>query len=124
MSNLNSTAHASSCKSSRKSVSLQQIKELEEKIARLNEQIAVIMHRSVETQESIVNDQARALKESKIVHSDETLGWKVRFIDQAADASRLFTPNSKAVVSQRSNMNSSSFLDSSEAAKDNRLVSA
>lgn len=69
--NLNTTANASSSNrsSSRrdlssnefKSVSLEQIKALELKIASLNEQIAQIMHRSVETQEDIVNTQAKAL---------------------------------------------------------------
>ena len=47
--NLNTTANASQKGNSSSSVSIEQIKALEQKIASLNEQIASIMHRSVET---------------------------------------------------------------------------
>ena len=41
-----------------------------------------MQQRSVETQESIETEGARAaLRESNMVESDETLGWKISFID-------------------------------------------
>ena len=81
-----------------KTVSIEQIRQLEEKIATLNEQIATIMHRSLETQEQIVEGHAQALKESQIVQSDETLGWKMSFIEAPLEASKLFTPNAKQLT--------------------------
>ena len=68
-------------------VSLEQIKALEQKIASLNEQIASIMHRSVETQEEIVAADVEALQQSQLVQSDETLGWRLSFIDGPLEAS-------------------------------------
>ena len=40
-----------------------------------------MMNRDVATQEAIVDAQAKALQESNMVQSDETLGWKLSFID-------------------------------------------
>lgn len=67
---------------------------MELKIATLNEQIAKqILHRSVETQESVVAAQhAIALNESNWVQSDESLGWRLSSVDCSKDISRIFTP--------------------------------
>ena len=43
---------------------MDQIRELEDKIASLNQHIATIMHRSVEQQEAIVEAEVQALQES------------------------------------------------------------
>jgi len=89
---------------------MEEIQALEQKIAKLNEKIALIMHRSIETQESIVESQARALRESKLVQSDETLDWKVSLIEEA-DHSQIFTPKRQ----RTSGKSSTSILNSGEA---------
>ena len=45
------------------------------------------MHRSVETQEEIVAADVEALQQSQLVESDETLGWRLSFIDGPLEAS-------------------------------------
>ena len=91
---------------------MEQIRALELKISTLNDKIAEAMHRSVEIQQQTVDEPdsgknnvvkevigvlstsqlQKKLEQSGFVQADETLGWKLSFIDGPFDASKLFTP--------------------------------
>lgn len=76
-------------------VSLDQIKDLEERIAHLNQQISEMMQKSTaEDQDSIFDPNYFAeLRESALVLSDETLGWDISQVNNLKEMSQLvFTP--------------------------------
>ena len=71
-------------------MSIEQIRELEQKIQLLREQITQLMKKQKELEDPEEPDQLFALQQSDFVQMDETLDWKLSAVDIVN--SRIFTP--------------------------------
>ena len=73
-------------------VTMDQIRQLEAKIECLNSQIANLTKKPLAEQKQLMDEHVKALQESNMVHSDETLGWRLSAVDMQNENSRLITP--------------------------------